>query len=87
MARARKTNLPPIAVEDRSEKLSISLPSDLRAELERFGEFFAAETGQKPLSFNALVVGVIAGYLEDHIGFRRWQKAHPSEPHQVSAPA
>ena len=87
MPRARKTNLPPIAVEDRSEKLSISLPSELRTELERFGEFFAAETGQKPLSFNALVVGVIAGYLEDHIGFRRWQKARQSEPYQVSEPA
>jgi hypothetical protein len=87
MPRARKPNLPPIAVEDRSEKLSISLPAGLRSELERFGEFFAAETGQKPLSFNALIIGVIAGYLEDHIGFRRWQRAHRSEPSQVSEPA
>ena len=87
MARKPKQNLPPIAVEDHSEKLSISFPAELRSELERFGEFFVAETGQKPLSFNALVVGVIAGYLEDHIGFRRWQRAHRSEPSQVGESA
>jgi hypothetical protein len=71
-----KPKLPPIAVEDRSEKISLSLPLDLRHDIARFGEFFAAETGQKPTSFNAVVVGVIAGYLDSHDGFKKWLKAN-----------
>jgi hypothetical protein len=71
-----KSRLPPIAVEDRSEKISLSLPLDLRHDIDRFGEFFAAETGQKPTSFNAVVVGVIAGYLDSHGGFKKWLKAN-----------
>ncbi len=73
-----KPRLPPIAVEDHSEKISLSLPLDLRHDIDRFGEFFAAESGQKPTSFNAVVVGVIAGYLENHRGFKKWLKANAS---------
>jgi hypothetical protein len=40
-----KLKLPPIAVEDHSEKISLSLPLDLRHEIDRFGEFFCAGTG------------------------------------------
>jgi hypothetical protein len=71
-----KLKLPPIAVEDRSEKISLSLPLDLRHDIDRFGEFFAQESGQKPTSFNAVVVGVIAGYLGGHGGFKKWLKAN-----------
>jgi len=71
-----KLKLPPIAVEDRSEKISLSLPLDLRHDIDRFGEFFAQESGQKPTSFNAVVVGVIAGYLAGHGGFKKWLKAN-----------
>jgi hypothetical protein len=71
-----KPRLPPIAVEDRSEKISLSLPLDLRHDIDRFGEFFAAESGQKPTSFNAVVVGVIAGYLENHRSFKKWLKTN-----------
>jgi hypothetical protein len=73
-----KPRLPPIAVEDRSEKISLSLPMDLRHDIDRFGEFFAAESGQKPTSFNAVVVGVIVGYLENHRSFKKWLKANGS---------
>ena len=73
-----KLKLPPIAVEDHSEKISLSLPLDLRHDIDRFGEFFAQESGQKPTSFNAVVVGVIAGYLASHGGFKKWLKVHGS---------
>ena len=75
MARSVRPTLPPIAVEDRSEKISLSMPVELRAELERFGTFFAQTTGQTPTSFNAIVIGVVAGYLENHRGFKKWSKS------------
>ena len=71
-----KLKLPPIAVEDHSEKISLSLPQDLRHDIDRFGVYFAQESGQKPTSFNAVVVGVIAGYLDTHGGFKKWLKAN-----------
>jgi hypothetical protein len=61
-----KPKLPPIAVEDHSEKISLSLPQELRQDIDRFGVYFAQQSGQKPTSFNAVVVGVIAGYLASH---------------------
>jgi hypothetical protein len=61
-------------VEDRSEKISLSMPADLRSEVERFGTFFAQATGQTPSSFNAIVIGIIAGYLENHRSFKKWCK-------------
>jgi hypothetical protein len=78
-----KLKLPPIAVEDRSEKISLSLPQDLRHDIDRFGEFFAQESGQKPTSFNAVVVGVIAGYLASHGGFKKWLKVNGRTPGRV----
>ena len=73
-----KPRLPPIAVEDHSEKISLSLPQELRHDIDRFGVYFAQESGQKPTSFNAVVVGVIAGYLGSHGGFKKWLKANGS---------
>ncbi len=63
--------LPPIAMDDHSEKISLSLPVDLRHDIDRFGVYFAQQSGQKPTSFNAVVVGVIAGYLGSHGGFKK----------------
>ena len=73
-----KLKLPPIAVEDHSEKISLSLPQDLRHDIDRFSVYFAQQSGQKPTSFNAVVVGVIAGYLASHGGFNKWLKASRS---------
>lgn len=73
-----KCRLPPIAVEDRSEKISLSLPQELRQDIDRFGVYFAQQSGQKPTSFNAVVVGVIAGYIGSHAGFRKWLKSNGS---------
>ena len=80
MARATKQKLPPIAVEDRSEKISLSIPLDLRNDIDRFGEFFAQESGQKPTSLNAVIVGVLAGYLDSHRDFRKWLKSNQGTP-------
>jgi len=71
-----KPKLPPIAVEDHSEKISLSLPQELGQDIDRFGVYFAQQSGQKPTSFNAVVVGVIAGYLESHGGFKKWLKTN-----------
>jgi hypothetical protein len=73
-----KPKLPPIAVEDHSEKISLSLPQDLRHDIDRFSVYFAQQSGQKPTSFNAVVVGVIAGYLASHGGFNKWLKTNGS---------
>jgi hypothetical protein len=78
-----KLKLPPIAVEDHSEKISLSLPQDLRHDIDRFGVYFAQQSGQKPTSFNAVVVGLIAGYLASHGGFKKWLKANGSATHRT----
>jgi len=72
MPRAPKAKLPPIAVEDKSEKLALALPSGLHTQLEQFSEFFVAETGQKPTSMNAVIVGVISEYMDSHRDFQKW---------------
>lgn len=74
----KKSNLlvlPPIAVEERPEKLTLSLPTELKQSIERFGEYFVDATGQTPTSFNAVVVGILTGYLEGHGAYRKWLKA------------
>jgi hypothetical protein len=78
-----KPKLPPIAVEDHSEKVSLSLPQDLRHNIDRFGVYFAQESGQKPTSLNAVIVGVIAGYLARHAGFKKWLKASGGTTHRA----
>jgi hypothetical protein len=84
-------SLPPIAVEERPEKLTLSLPSDLKQSMELFGQFFADASGQTPTSFNAVVVGILTGYLEGHGGYQKWLKArsrgngHALEPSAPSA--
>ena len=67
--------LPPIAVEERPEKLSVSLPLDLKRSMESFAEYFTSTTGSTPTSFNAVVVGILMGYLNGHGGYQRWLKA------------
>ena len=74
MKKLKITALPPIAVEERPEKLSLSLPSELKASMEQFGEFFAQVSGQTPTSFNAVVVGILTGYMEGHGGYQKWLK-------------
>jgi len=41
MKKTTLASLPPIAVEERPEKLTLSLPSDLKQSMEQFGQFFA----------------------------------------------
>jgi hypothetical protein len=72
--RRPKQKLPPIAVEDKSEKISVSLSDALLGEIRQFSEFFAQQSGQKPSSLNAVIVGVLAGYLQEHRDFQRWRK-------------
>jgi hypothetical protein len=75
MKKTTLASLPPIAVEERPEKLTLSLPSDLKQSMEQFGQFFADASGQTPTSFNAVVVGILTGYLEGHGGYQKWLKA------------
>jgi hypothetical protein len=74
MKKSPLANLPPIAVEERPEKLALSVPTELRQSLEQFGDFFADACGAKPISFNAVVVGILTGYLESHAGYQKWLK-------------
>lgn len=74
MRKPKIPELPPIAVEERPEKLSLSLPQELKASMEQFGQFFAQASGQTPTSFNAVVVGILTGYLESHGGYQKWLK-------------
>jgi hypothetical protein len=77
MKKTTPAHLPPIAVEERPEKLTLSLPSELKQSIELFGQFFADASGQTPTSFNAVVVGLLTGYLEGHAGYQKWLKARP----------
>lgn len=83
MKKVAIARLPPIAVEERPEKLTLSLPSDLKLSLEQFGEFFANATGETPTSFNAVVVGILTGYLEGHGGYQKWLKSRSRGSGQV----
>lgn len=75
MKKVTITSLPPIAVEERPEKFTLSLPSDLKHSMEQFAEFFEDTTGQTPTSFNAVIVGILTGYLEGHGGYQKWLKS------------
>jgi hypothetical protein len=74
MKKSTIASLPPIAVEERPEKLTVSLPSDLKQSMELFGQYFSDTSGQTPTSFNAVVVGILTGYLEGHGGYQKWLK-------------
>jgi hypothetical protein len=78
-------SLPPIAVEERPEKLTLSLPSELKQSMERFGQYFSDTSGQTPTSFNAVVVGILTGYLEGHGGYQKWLKARSRSVHALDA--
>jgi hypothetical protein len=75
MKKSMIASLPPIAVEERPEKLTVSLPSDLKQSMELFGQYFSDTSGQTPTSFNAVVVGILTGYLEGHGGYQKWLKS------------
>jgi len=75
MKKANLAGLPPIAVEERPEKLALSIPLDLKNALEQFAKFFSDTSGQTPTSFNAVVVGILTGFLEGHGGYQKWLKA------------
>jgi hypothetical protein len=74
MRKVTSARLPPIAVEERPEKLILAIPPELKTSMDRFGQFFADTSGQTPTSFNAIVVGILTGYLESHKGYRQWLK-------------
>jgi hypothetical protein len=68
-------SLPPIAVEERPEKLSLTLSVALKRSVEEFSEYFEDTTGSIPSSFNAVVVGILTGYLDGHGGYQKWLKS------------
>jgi len=74
MSKAKFTRLPPIAVEERPERLTLAISPELKLSMEQFGQFFADTSGQTPTSFNAVVVGILTGYLESHKGYKQWLK-------------
>lgn len=74
MRKPAKPRLPPIAVDDRTEKISLTISCALKREMEQFGTFFTETTGQTPTSFNAVAIGILAGYLSGHTNFQKWIK-------------
>jgi hypothetical protein len=66
--------LPPIAVNERPEKLALSISADLKASMETFSEFFTSTTGSTPTSLNAVIVGILTAYLDQHAGYQKWLK-------------
>ena len=74
MKRNRIATLPPIAIEERPEKISLTVSPALKRSIEAFTEFFTHSTGARPTSDNAVIVGILTGYIEDHGTFQRWLK-------------
>jgi hypothetical protein len=77
MSKSSRIRLPRIAVEDKTEKVMVVMAEPLKLKLEWFEAFFTEQTGQKPSSFNALIVGLLDEYLDAHRGFQKWRKARP----------
>jgi len=75
MKRNRIATLPPIAIEERPEKIALTLSPALKRSIEAFTEYFTETTGSIPSSDNAVIVGILTGYLEDHGAFQRWLKS------------
>jgi len=75
MRKPAKPKLPPIAVDDRTEKVCLTIPTSLKWDMEQFGTFFTETTGQTPTSFNAVAIGILAGYLSGNTGFQKWLMA------------
>jgi hypothetical protein len=74
-----KPKLPPIAVDDRTEKISLTIPVALKRDMERFGKFFIETTGQTPTSFNAVAIGILTVYLSRNVGFQKWLEPQRAE--------
>ncbi len=88
MSKLQDAKLPPIAVDDPTEKLSLTVPLDLKQSIEEFARYFTDATGQRPTSFNAVAVGILTGYLQGHGGFQRWvRSAKDNSPRAKSAAA
>ena len=75
MKRNRIAKLPPIAVEERPERLSLTLAPGLKRGLDDFKDFFSSTSGATPTSDNAVIVGILTAYLDAHSGFQRWLKS------------
>lgn len=92
MRKGKMELLPPIAVEERPEKLALTVSIALKRSLDQFSEYFEATTGSIPSSFNAVVVGILTGYLDGHGGYQKWLKSRSRAPrpasngHEVSSP-
>jgi hypothetical protein len=86
MKRNRIATLPPIAVDERPEKIALVLTPALKRSLEAFTEFFTHSTGAKPTSDNAVIVGILTGYIEDHGAFQRWLKTKARTSAESSTP-
>ena len=89
MRRHSGATLPPIAVRRAAPKkfLTHLIRCAQNARSRSFGEYFQSSTGSIPTSLNAVVVGILAGYLEEHGGFNKWLKAKARAPSaQRSAP-
>jgi hypothetical protein len=72
MSKPPKIQLPRVAVDEKTERITVIMSVPLRAKLRRFEEFFTEHAGQKPSSFTALIVGVVEDYLDGHRDFQKW---------------
>jgi hypothetical protein len=85
MKKNRIATLPPIAVEERPEKVTLTMPPALRRSIDAFTEYFTHTAGAAPTSDNAVIIGILTGYFEDHGGFQRWLKAQARAGSQAAA--
>jgi hypothetical protein len=74
MSTSPTIKLPRVAVDEKTEKITIVMTLPLRLKLRRFEEFFTEHAGQKPSSFTALIVGVVEDYLDGHRDFQKWNQ-------------
>jgi len=75
MTKTLKIKLPRVAVEDKTEKITVVLAEPLKVKLEQFEAFFTEHAGLRPSSFNALIVGLLEEYVDGHRQFQKWTKA------------
>jgi hypothetical protein len=76
MRKRNGNGLPPIAVEEETVSLRLSLPKALSDEVDRYAQYFEKVTGRKPLSQQHVIEAVLKHFFADGTDFQRWKAEH-----------
>lgn len=76
MRKRNGNGLPPIAVEEETVTLRLSLPKALSDEVDHYAQYFERVTGRKPLSQQHVIEAVLKHFFADGSDFQKWKAEH-----------